>query len=456
MSDSLFGTDGVRGKVGEAPITPEILLKLGWAAGRVFAKAGNGDTVLIGKDTRVSGYMLESALESGFSAAGVNISLLGPMPSPGIAYLTRTARACAGVVISASHNPYYDNGIKIFSSAGTKLQDNLCRKIDAMMQQPLQCVSAADLGKAKRFPDAYGRYIEHCKSTFSETKTLSGIKIVVDCANGAAYNVAPKVFAELGADVVAIANKPNGFNINEQCGSTDLTALKKKVKKVDADIGIALDGDADRVLLVDRQGNEINGDQILYILAVHRKSQNLLHNNNSNGNSGIVGTLMSNLGLELAIEKMSIPFQRSKVGDRYVHEALTKNHWNLGGEASGHIICLDKTTTGDGIVAALEVLEAMLTAGKPVAELVEGMEVYPQHMINVPIGKSNGKKLASHKQVLEAVADAEGSLGRNGRVVLRPSGTESVFRVMIEGDNLNQVQNLTRQIAATIEQVVAS
>ncbi|WP_423907851.1 phosphoglucosamine mutase [Candidatus Spongiihabitans sp.] len=456
MPDSLFGTDGVRGKVGEAPITPETVLKLGWAAGRVFAKSGRGDTVLIGKDTRVSGYMLESALEAGFSAAGVNISLLGPMPSPGIAYLTRTARACGGVVISASHNPYYDNGIKIFSSAGTKLQDSLVDEIDAMVQQPLQCVCSADLGKAKRFPDAYGRYIEHCKNTFSETKTLSGIKIVVDCANGAAYNVAPKVFAELGADVIAIANQPDGFNINERCGSTDLKALKKSVKKAEADIGIALDGDADRVLLIDRQGNEINGDQILYILAGHRKSQNRLHDDSNDSNGGIVGTLMTNLGLELALKKMSIPFQRTKVGDRYVHEALTKNHWNLGGEASGHIICLDKTTTGDGIVAALEVLEVMLETGKPVAELVKGMEIYPQHMINVPIGNSNGKKLANHKQVLEAVADVEGSLGRTGRVVLRPSGTESVFRVMIEGNNLNEVQNLTRQIAATIEQVAAS
>ncbi len=459
MPDSLFGTDGVRGKVGEAPITPETVLKLGWAAGCVFAKAGRGDTVLIGKDTRVSGYMLESALEAGFSAAGVNISLLGPMPSPGIAYLTRTARACAGVVISASHNPYYDNGIKIFSAAGTKLQDGLVSEIDAMMQQPLQCVCSAHLGKARRFPDAYGRYIEHCKSTFSETKTLSGIKIVIDCANGAAYNVAPKVFAELGADVIAIADQPDGFNINQRCGSTDLKALKMRVKKADADIGIALDGDADRVLLIDRQSNEINGDQILYILARHRKSQNRLHDNSNNdndSNGGVVGTLMTNLGLELALKKMSIPFQRVKVGDRYVHEALTKNHWNLGGEASGHIICLDKTTTGDGIVAALEVLEAMLETGKPVADLVKGMEIYPQHMINVPIGNSSGKKLASHKQVRAAVADAEGSLGRSGRVVLRPSGTEPVFRVMIEGDNLHQVQNLTRQIAATIEQIAAS
>ncbi len=445
MPDSLFGTDGVRGRVGEQPITPQTVLKLGWAAGRVFSKVGRGDTVLIGKDTRVSGYMLESALEAGFSAAGVHVSLLGPMPSPGIAYLTRTARACAGVVISASHNPYHDNGIKIFSPDGTKLPDRLVNEIDAMMRRPLHCVCSADIGKAKRFSDAYGRYIEHCKSTFAETKTLSGMKLVIDCANGAAYNVAPKVFAELGAEVIAIADKPDGFNINEQCGSTDLTALKKQVKETDADIGIALDGDADRVLLVDRQGNEINGDQILYILARYRKSNYRL--------DGVVGTVMSNLGLELALEKMSIPFQRTRVGDRYVHEVLTNNQWNLGGEASGHIICLDKTTTGDGIIAALEVLEVMLETEKSVAELVEGMEIYPQHMINVPIGNSSGKQLEQHQQVLDAVADVEETLGQTGRVVLRPSGTEPVFRVMIEGNNRKQVQTLSKQIAATVAEV---
>ena len=446
MPDSLFGTDGVRGKVGEQPITPETILKLGWAAGRVFSKSGNSDTVLIGKDTRVSGYMLESALESGFSAAGVHVSLLGPMPTPGIAYLTRTARACAGVVISASHNPYYDNGIKIFSAAGTKLQDQMVNEIDAMMRQPLRCVCSVDMGKVKRFSDAYGRYIEHCKSTFGETKTLSGIKLVIDCANGAAYAVAPKVFAELGAEVIAIANRPDGFNINARCGSTDLQTLKTWVKKTDADIGIALDGDADRVLLVDRRGNEINGDQILYILACQRKSQHRL-------NGGVVGTVMSNLGLQLALEKISVPFQRAKVGDRYVHEMLTNNQWNLGGEASGHIICLDKTTTGDGIVAALEVLEVMLETGKPVEELVKGMEIYPQHMINVPIGNASGQTLAKHKQVLDAVVAVEATLGKTGRVVLRPSGTEPVFRVMIEGHNPAQVETLTKQIATTVAQV---
>lgn len=445
MSDSLFGTDGVRGKVGEEPITPQTVVKLGWAAGKVFSE-GRGDKVLIGKDTRISGYMLESALEAGFSAAGVNISLLGPMPTPGIAYLTRTARACAGVVISASHNPYGDNGIKIFSPDGTKLQDSLVKLIDEMMDQPMQCVASADLGKARRFPDAYGRYIEHCKSTFDDAKSLSDLKIVIDCANGAAYGVAPRILTELGADVVAIGDKPDGFNINEGCGSTDLKLLKKRVQKVGADIGIALDGDADRVLLVDSNGNEINGDQILYILASHRQLTGKLH-------GGVAGTLMTNLGLELALEEKSIAFLRTRVGDRYVHEALSSNNWILGGEASGHIICLDKTTTGDGIVAALEVLEIMLDTGRPLHELIQGMEIYPQHMINVPIGKSNGNDLAGHKQIQDAVAEAEGTLGRTGRVVLRPSGTEPVFRVMIEGNNADQVHDLTQQIADKVEEV---
>ncbi len=449
MTASLFGTDGVRGRVGEEPITPHTVMKLGWAAGRVFSEAGAGDTVLIGKDTRVSGYLLESALEAGFSAAGVNISLLGPMPTPGIAYLTRTARACAGVVISASHNPYHDNGIKIFSPEGTKLQDKLVSEIDAMMQQPLQCVSSDQLGKAKRFPDAYGRYIEHCKSTFGETRSLSSIKVVIDCANGAAYNVAPKVLGELGADVTSIGVKPDGFNINNKCGSTDLKALKKKVLKTGADIGIALDGDADRVLLVDEKGNEINGDQILYVLASHRKLNNKLQ-------GGVVGTLMSNLGLELALERLSIPFERARVGDRHVHEMLTKNQWIIGGEASGHIICLDKTSTGDGIVAALQILDVMQETEKPLSQLVLGMDIYPQHMINVPVGSADTKLLANQKLVQEAVRDAENLLGKNGRVVLRPSGTEPVFRVMIEGEDQTQVFSLTKKISSLIEKLAAA
>ena len=448
MTDSFFGTDGVRGKFGSEPITPETILKLGWAAGRVFATSRGGDNVLIGKDTRVSGYLLESALEAGFSAAGVHVYLLGPMPTPGIAYLTRTARACAGIVISASHNPYDDNGIKIFSPEGTKLQDDLTREIDRMMGQPLHSVPSAKLGKAKRFPDAYGRYIEHCKSTFPHHLSLSGLKIAIDCANGAAYDVAPRVFSELGADVVAIANKPNGFNINRNCGSTNPELLIREVEKTGADLGIALDGDADRVVIVDELGNEINGDWILYVLAKYRQENTRL-------NGGVVGTVMSNLGLELALKTASIEFKRTGVGDRHVHEALTENDWLLGGESSGHILCLDKSTTGDGIVAALEILEVMLAKDKPLSELTRGMEVYPQQVINVPIGRANGKSLISHQAVQDAVAETKGKLGRVGRVVLRPSGTEPVFRVMIEGHDMDQVQKLTRKLAATVETAAA-
>lgn len=444
MSESMFGTDGVRGKVGREPITPETVLKLGWAAGRVFATSNSTDNVLIGKDTRVSGYLLESALEAGFSAAGVNVYLLGPMPTPGIAYLTRTARACAGVVISASHNPYDDNGIKIFSPEGIKLQDALVQRIDKMMAEPLECVPSAELGKAKRFPDAYGRYIEFCKSTFPQTLSLDGLRVVIDCANGAAYNVAPRVFAELGANVTVIANKPDGFNINEKCGSTHIESLTKKVKKAGADIGIALDGDADRVVIVDEKGKEVDGDKILYVLAHHRQTSKSLC-------GGVVGTVMSNLGLELALGNLGIPFERSAVGDRYVHETMARNNWILGGESSGHIICLDKTTTGDGIIAALEVLHVMLESGKSVSELCEGMEIFPQKMINVPIGDANGKELTAHKFVRKAVLEAEQNLGSSGRVVLRPSGTEPVFRVMIEGNDSDQVEKLTREVAQTVE-----
>ena len=450
MADSLFGTDGVRGRVGEEPITPQTVLKLGWAAGRVFSdEAGNGDKVIIGKDTRVSGYMLESALEAGFSAAGVDVSLLGPMPTPGIAYLTRAARACAGVVISASHNPYYDNGIKIFSSEGTKLQDDLVARIDAMMDQPLVSVASDRLGKAERLPHAYGRYIEHCKRTFPETLSLSSLKVVVDCANGAAYDVAPHVLSELSADVIPIANTPNGFNINADCGSTNLLRLQETVLETGADLGIALDGDADRALLVDHNGQSINGDQILYILARHRQDRGLL-------NGGVVGTDMSNLGLEVALGEMGIPFERSRVGDRHVHEKLVANRWVLGGEASGHIICLDKTTTGDGIIAALEVLAVMLDTGQSLAQLASGMTIFPQHMINVPIGNAAGKSLANDAGVLDAVAAVETVLGDTGRVVLRPSGTEPVFRVMVEGEDPDQVHALTSQLAEKIESIAAA
>ncbi len=445
MTQSLFGTDGVRGRVGREPISPQTVMKLGWAAGCVFAQAGKGDKVLIGKDTRISGYLLESALEAGFSAAGVDVSLLGPMPTPGIAYLTRTARACAGVVVSASHNPFYDNGIKIFSPEGTKLDDRLVALIDKKMREPMVCVDSSALGRAERFSEAHGRYIEYCKGTFPGQLELSGIKVVLDCANGAGYEVAPRVLAELGAELTVIANHPDGFNINQDCGSTHMQTLAAKVVESGANIGIALDGDGDRVLMIDEKGDQVDGDQILYVLANHRHRQGRL-------SGGVVGTLMTNLGLERALEQLSIPFVRTKVGDRFVHEALTQNDWILGGEASGHIICLDKATTGDGVVAALEVLQVMLERNQPLSALVEGMEIYPQVMINVDVEGADARTLLEHPQVQSAVVAAENELGKSGRVVLRPSGTEPLVRVMIEGNDSAQVERLTGQIANQVSQ----
>ena len=456
MENSLFGTDGVRGRVGEEPITPQTVMKLGWAAGVVFATAGTGEKVLIGKDTRVSGYLLESALEAGFSAAGVNVCFLGPLPTPGIAYLTRTVRACAGVAISASHNPYYDNGIKIFSSQGTKLQDELVAKIDLKMAEPMACVDSSKLGKAERLNDAQGRYIEFCKGTLPSTRTLAGLKIVVDCANGAAYDVAPQVFSEMGAEVTAIGNQPDGFNINRECGSTHLAGLTAKVVECGADIGIALDGDADRVLLVDAAGARVDGDQILYLLAKRRQRRAMLGGGLGSGLGGVVGTVMTNLGLELAFKEMEIPFVRARVGDRYVHEALAENGWLLGGEASGHIICLDKSTTGDGILAALEVLDTMLENQCALHQLVKDLDIYPQRMINVPVGNADGKGLVGHKRVTAAVKQAQSELGAHGRVVLRPSGTEPVVRVMIEGEDRGRVERLAREVADTVESAACS
>ncbi len=443
MAESLFGTDGVRGRVGREPITPQTVMKLGWAAGKVFARAGRGDKVLIGKDTRISGYMLESALEAGFSAAGVNVSLLGPMPTPGIAYLTRTARARAGVVISASHNPYADNGIKIFSHEGTKLDDALVAAIDKAMGEEMVVVESGKLGRAERYSDAHGRYIEYCKSTFPRQLNMDGLKVVIDCANGAAYDVAPRVLEELGADVVAVANDPDGFNINEDCGSTHLASLRERVQSEGAAVGIALDGDGDRVLMVDEQGRTVDGDRILYILANHRHAAGTL-------GGGVAGTLMTNLGLEQALAERGIPFLRTRVGDRYVHEALSDRGWLLGGETSGHIICLDKATTGDGIVAALEVLQVMLETGRPLSALVDGMAVFPQVMINVNVDGANAGALVGHPAVTGAVCAAESELGGNGRVVLRPSGTEPLVRVMIEGNDPDQVNRLTETIAAEV------
>ncbi|MBX2867712.1 MAG: phosphoglucosamine mutase [Acidiferrobacterales bacterium] len=441
---SLFGTDGVRGLVGSEPITPQTVMKLGWAAGCVLCSKGVGNKVLIGKDTRISGYMMESALEAGFSAAGVNVSLLGPMPTPGIAYLTRTARASAGVVISASHNPFHDNGVKIFSSEGTKLDDPLVADIDQKMLESMSCVKSAELGRAERFSDAQGRYIEFCKSTFPSNLDLSGIKLVADCANGAGYEVAPRVFEELGADLLTIANEPDGFNINADCGSTHLNALREAVIESNGQIGVALDGDGDRVLLIDENGDVVDGDRILYLLATYRKQQDTL-------GGGVAGTLMTNLGLEQALARLEIPFVRTNVGDRFVHEVLVNHDWLLGGENSGHIICLDKNTTGDGIVAALQVLEVMLETQKPLSELVADMTLFPQVMVNVRVEGADAKKLVASKGVVEAAKAAEKELGADGRIVLRPSGTEPLIRVMIEGNDHHQVDRLTNQIADQVK-----
>ena len=449
MADSLFGTDGVRGLFGEEPISPHTVLKLGWAAGSVFLESGVCSDVLIGKDTRVSGYILESALEAGFASAGLNVTFLGPMPTPGIAFLTRTNRSSAGVVISASHNPFHDNGIKIFSPEGTKLGDDLVRAIDERMQEPMQCVPSSELGKASRMTDAYGRYIEFCKSTFPESLSLSGLKVVIDCANGAAYEVAPRVFSELGADIIAISNEPDGFNINENCGSMNLQGLMDRVKKEKADLGIALDGDADRALFVDSAGNRVDGDQALYLMANHRHQTERL-------GGGVVGTIMSNHGLAMAFQSLGIEFERARVGDKYVHELLVRNNWLLGGESSGHTICLDKSTTGDGIIAALEVCQVILESGQSLKDLVASMPVYPQCMINVNTQGKKGKEIVKHQKVATGVKEIEEILGTSGRVVLRPSGTEPLVRVMVEGEDKAQVQKLTEELADKVSEAVQS
>jgi len=443
MKRQFFGTDGIRGKVGAEPITPETVLKLGWAAGRVLGQGSSDHAeILVGKDTRVSGYLLESLLEAGLSAAGVDSRLLGPMPTPAIAYLTRTARARAGIVISASHNPFDDNGIKFFSSDGTKLPDETELAIEHMMGQPLVTAGPNALGKARRYEDAGGRYIEFCKGTFPHRLSLDGLKIVVDCANGAAYHLAPLVFSELGADVVAVANTPNGFNINHECGATYPPLLQKTVLAHEADLGIALDGDGDRVIMVDHQGGLVDGDHLLYIIAKHRKQSGALR-------GGIVGTLMSNLGLEQACEKMGIPFRRAAVGDRYVLSLLNEHGWEVGGETSGHIICLDRATTGDGIIAALQVLAAMRESGKSLLDLKNGLERFPQVMINVRMNQAFDVKKSPRVQ--QAVKAVEKELASKGRVVLRPSGTEPVVRVMVEGQDAAEVERLTRRLADVVK-----
>lgn len=435
-----FGTDGIRGQVGASRINPEFVLKLGWAVGRVLAN-GQRKRVVIGKDTRVSGYMLESALQAGLSAAGVDVALVGPMPTPGIAYLTQTLRANAGIVISASHNPYEDNGIKFFSSDGGKIPDSIELEIEAELEKELVTVSSAELGKAKRINDAAGRYIEFCKSTIPPMTRLSGLKIAVDCANGATYHIAPNVFAELGADVVAIGDEPDGFNINNQCGSTSPEKLRQKVLMEGSDVGICLDGDGDRVALIDAEGNLLDGDQVLYIIAKDRFQKGFI-------TGGVVGTLMSNYGLELALANLNIPFIRTKVGDRYILEALNKKDWKLGGETSGHIVCLDKTTTGDGIVAALQVLAIMIKKDLSLKQLLTGINLLPQTLINLKT--EHAAQLAANSQVLLAVEKLQDRLKDKGRVVLRPSGTEPLLRIMVEGLDATTVEQQAQSLCDEI------
>jgi phosphoglucosamine mutase len=439
-----FGTDGIRGEVGKAPIIPDFIMRLGYAAGCVLkqaAPAGERCTVLIGKDTRVSGYLLEAALESGFSAAGVDVMLCGPMPTPGVAYLTKALRLSAGVVISASHNPYQDNGIKFFSSEGDKLSDASELAIEAALDQPLGCVSSEYLGKAFRLDDATGRYIEFCKSTFPAALNLRGLKIIVDCANGAAYQSAPNVFNELGAEVISIGIEPNGRNINDGCGATAPAALVAKVKEHQADLGIALDGDADRLQMVDSTGRLFNGDELLYVLAKDRVEQGVQL-------GGVVGTLMTNAAIEQAIRALGLQFERANVGDRYVLEQLKKHQWTLGGEGSGHLLCLDQHSTGDGTVAALQVLAAMRKQGKSLAELLHGVNIFPQVLLNVKV--ASGYDWKADTKVVEAVNSMTAELGNAGRVLIRASGTEPVLRVMVEAKELEQATRLAKTIVAAI------
>lgn len=436
-----FGTDGIRGLVGQYPITPQFVMKLGYAAGRVLAAQGT-KKVLIGKDTRISGYMLESALEAGFSAAGIDIGLLGPMPTPGIAYLTKTFRAEAGIVISASHNPFYDNGIKFFSQDGQKLPDDVELAIEAELDKDMGCVESAHLGKANRIADAAGRYIEFCKSNFPSQYSLKGMKIVVDCANGATYHIAPNVFRELGAEVVEIGTAPNGTNINHECGATSMAAISAAVVDHQADLGIALDGDGDRLMMVDHTGYVIDGDESVYVIAC-----NDLQSGNIDG--GVVGTLMSNMGLELALADMGVPFARSKVGDRYVMEMLKQKGWQLGAENSGHVINLNHTSTGDGIIAALNVLTAICNTGKSLFELRKGMTKLPQVLVNVRFSGDSDPLV--NDDVVAAVDKVNAILTGRGRVLLRKSGTEPLIRVMVEGPEHDEVTALANNIADAVK-----
>ena len=437
-----FGTDGIRGKVGEYPITPDFVLKLGWAAGKVLARQGS-KKIIIGKDTRISGYMLESALEAGLAAAGLSAAFTGPMPTPAVAYLTRTFRAEAGIVISASHNPFYDNGIKFFSSEGTKLPDDVEAAIEAELDKPITCVESSELGRASRIVDAAGRYIEFCKGTFPSELSLDGLKIVVDCAHGATYHIAPNVLRELGAEVIAIGVHPDGMNINKDRGATDLRALQERVLAEKADLGLAYDGDGDRIMMVDHLGQKVDGDQILYMIAREKLRQGQLQ-------GGVVGTLMSNMGLELALKQLGIPFARAKVGDRYVLEKLQEKGWQVGAENSGHVILLDKTTTGDGIVASLQVLTAMVRNHMSLHDLCSGMKLLPQVLVNVRFAGNNDP--LENADVKAVTADVEAELQGRGRVLLRKSGTEPLIRVMVEGEDEAQVTALANRIADAVKQ----
>ncbi|MDQ5769430.1 phosphoglucosamine mutase [Thiothrix subterranea] len=440
MARKYFGTDGIRGKIGRYPMTPDFVLKLGWAAGKVLASNGH-PLVLIGKDTRISGYMLESALQAGLVAAGVNIRLLGPMPTPAVAYLTRAFRASAGIVISASHNPYDDNGVKFFSGDGTKLPDEVEEEIERWLDMDFKTVSSDELGKVERAKDAAGRYIEFCKRALPNTVSLKGLRMVVDCANGATYHVAPDVFKELGAEVIAIGNTPDGININEACGATHVDGLCDAVLRYRADLGIALDGDGDRLIMVDQHGDTVDGDEILAIIAHHRHAEGKLQ-------GGVVGTLMSNLGLEKSIQALGVPFYRAKVGDRYVIEQMTQHDCDLGGESSGHIIVRNFITTGDGIIAALQVLRAMRMTGKSLRDLKSVMTKYPQTLINVPT--KHKINLNESVAIQDAVRQVEQQLGSRGRVLLRASGTEPLIRVMVEGEDPGETAELAAQIASAV------
>lgn len=443
MKKKFFGTDGIRGAVGTHPVTPDFMLKLGWAIGKVLGKE-KGSKILIGKDTRISGYMIESALEAGLSAAGVDILLLGPMPTPAIAHLTRTLKAQAGIVISASHNPFSDNGIKFFSAEGTKLSDDIEHAIEAELEKELVCCDSLMLGKASRIDDAPGRYIEYCKNTFPAELNLNGIKMVVDCANGATYHIAPKVFTELGAKLISIGNHPDGMNINAGFGSTQPENLQKEVLAHKSDLGIAFDGDGDRLILVDHEGELVDGDQLLYIMAMSKYAKGALK-------GGVVGTLMTNLGLEHAFKEHEIPFSRAGVGDRYVMEQLLEKNWRLGGESSGHLICLDQTTTGDGIIAALQVLAAVVEQGKSLKDLASGMKKYPMLLINVRVTEK--PDLDNQPEIQAALNEAEAELADSGRVLLRPSGTEPLIRVMVEGQDQRLVESVAQKLAGVVKKV---